>query len=372
MYRRLVVLVALVGCSSEETPAWEWPTSAPEAQGMTSGTLEAARQYAFTPERHTQGVVIIRHGNLVAEWYEEGRDANSYGASWSMGKSFTSALIGIAIHEGKIPGVSTPMSKYYPSWAGDDRNKITIEHTLHMSTGLMWDEDYVIEHATTSDVVHLVFTTDSPLAYVVGKSAEFPPDTMFEYSSGNTLLLSGVIQKATGMRAGDYAESRLFSKMGIKGAEWWRAKTGETLTYCCLDMTSRQYAQFGLLYMQHGIWEGEQIVPAAWVDASLTPAPTYQGYGYQWWLEGKTDTQLPPDLFMANGHDGQFIYIIPSLDLVVVRNGHYDKFDGPPIAEPQLFLRYPSDGLTPGGGTIPPETWSHADFLRPIIASISG
>lgn len=369
MKRSLVVLVAVVGCSSE--PKWDWPTSTPEEQGMNAGTLEAARQYAFQADRHTQGVVIIRHGVLVAEWYEDGRDAKSYAGSWSMAKSFTSALVGIAIHEGKIPSVQAKLVDYYPEWAGSPRDQITIEHTLHMSTGLMWDEDYVIEHATTSDVVHLVFTTDSPLDYVVSKPLEFPPDTMFEYSSGNTLLLSGVLAKATGKRAGDYAQEKLFSKLDIEGAEWWRAKTGETLTYCCLDMTSRDFARFGLLVMQHGMWDGEQVVPADWVDASLASAPTYKGYGYQWWLEGKDNPNLPADLFMANGHDGQFIYIIPSLELVVVRNGHYDKFDGPPIAEPQLFLRYPSDGLTPGGGTIPPASWSHEDFLRPILASIT-
>ncbi|HEX5058706.1 MAG TPA: serine hydrolase [Kofleriaceae bacterium] len=365
-----VLAVAVLGCSSSE-PSWEWPESTPAEQGMDATVLEGARTYAFQPGKNTQGVVVTRNGVLVAEWYEDGRDATSYGASWSMAKSFTSAVVGIAIDEGKIPNVSKKLVDYYPQWAGSPRDEISIEHVLHQSTGLMWDEDYVIEHATTSDVVHLVFATDSPLDYVLGKPLEFPPDTMFEYSSGNTLLLSGVIAKATGMRAGDYAQKKLFSKLGIKDAEWWRAKTGETLTYCCLDMTSRDYARFGLLFMQHGMWDGEQIIPAAWVDASVSSAPTYAGYGYQWWLEGKTDPDLPPDTFAAEGHDGQFIYVIPSLGLVVVRNGHYDKFDGPPIADPQLFLRYPSDGLVEGGGTLPPDSWSAAEFLRPIISSIT-
>ena len=148
-----------------------------------------------------------------------------------MAKSVTSALVGIAIHDHKIPSVQAKLVDYYPQWAGSPRDQITIEHTLHMATGLMWDEDYVIEHASSSDVVHLVFTTDDPLDFVVGKPAEFPPNTMFEYSSGNTLLLSGVIQQAVGERAGDYAQRKLFSKLGIKDGQWWRAKTGETLTY---------------------------------------------------------------------------------------------------------------------------------------------
>jgi CubicO group peptidase (beta-lactamase class C family) len=368
MKTTLVALV-VVGCSSE--PRWEWPESTPAEQGMDATVMEGARAYAFQPGKNTQGVVVTRHGTLVAEWYEEGRDATSYAGSWSMAKSFTSALVGIAIEEGKIKGVGTKLVDYYPEWAGSPRADITLENVLHMSSGLEWVEDYNVGNANDSDVVTLVFTTDSPLAYVVAKPLEKPPGTSWRYSSGDTLLLSGVIQKATGKRAGDYAQDKLFGRLDMTNAEWWRAKTGETLTYCCVDMTSRDFARFGLLYMQHGTWDGEQIVPAAWVDASLTSAPTYEGYGYQWWLEGKTDSRLPADLFMANGHDGQYIYVVPSLDLVVVRNGHYDKFEGPPIAEPQLFLRYPSDGLSPGGGTLPPDSWSHADFLKPILDAIT-
>jgi CubicO group peptidase (beta-lactamase class C family) len=114
--------------------------------------------------------------------------------------------------------------------------------------------------ANESDVVQLVFTTASPLDYVVAKPLESAPGTVFEYSSGDTLLLSGVLAKATGMSAGEYAQKKIFSRLDIAGAEWWRAKTGETLTYCCLDMTSRDFARFGLLYMNRGMWEGEQVV----------------------------------------------------------------------------------------------------------------
>lgn len=362
------VLGVLAACSSE--PAWEWPEAAPAEQQMDAATLEGARTYAFQPGKNTQGVVVTRRGTLVAEWYEDGRDKTSYGASWSVGKSFTSALIGIALEEGKIPSVSVPMVDYYPEWAGSPREAITLENVLHMASGLDWEEIYEVDRANESDVVQLVFTTESPLAYVVAREQLAAPGTVFNYSSGDSLLLSGLLQQATGMRAGDYAQEKLFGRLDIAGAEWWRAKTGETLTYCCLDMTTRDFARFGLLYLQRGMWDGEQIVPAAWVDASLTAASVYTGYGYQWWLEGATDTRLPPDLFMANGHDGQYIYVIPSRELVIVRNGHYDKYHGPAVAEPSLFLRYPSDGLTPEGGTVPPDNWSHEQFLKPILDSI--
>jgi CubicO group peptidase (beta-lactamase class C family) len=337
---------------------------------MDSAALEGARAYAFTPERHTQGVVVTRRGSLVAEWYAEGRGPDSYAASWSMGKSFTSALVGIAIDEGKIPSTDVALGDYYPQWT-DGRAAMKLDHVLHMASGLEWLEAYDFDNANGSNVVQLVLTPDPPLDYVLARPLEVEPGSRFSYSSGDTLLLSGILQQATGMAAGDYAQARIFSKLDITGAEWWKAHTGETLTYCCLDMTSRDYARFGLLYMQRGNWEGEQIIPESWIDATLAPSPQYAGYGYQWWLEGKVDSELPADLFMANGHDGQFIYVIPSLELVVVRNGIYDKFPGPPVADPSLFLRYPSDGLGgEGSGTIGPQTWSHADFLRPILDSI--
>jgi CubicO group peptidase (beta-lactamase class C family) len=368
---RVIACAALVllGCGGGE-PRWAWEVQAPEEQGMDSTTLDGARAYAFQEGKNTQGVVVTRRGVLVAEWYEEGAGPESYAASWSMAKSFTSALIGIALEESLLPGLDVPLVDYYPVWEGSPRDQIRLEHILHMATGLKWNEDYDLSGARDSDVVQLVLATESPLAYVLERPLESTPGTVFLYSSGDTLLLSGVLAQATGMTAGEYAEERIFSRLDIEGAEWWRAKTGESLTYCCLDMTSRDFARFGLLYMHGGVWEGEQVVPAAWVDASLTPSPLYSGYGYQWWLRDSIDRDLPADTFAAEGHDGQFIYVIPSLELVVVRNGHYDKDLGPPIADPTLFLRYPSDGLTPGAGTLPPDSWSAVEFLSPILASI--
>jgi CubicO group peptidase (beta-lactamase class C family) len=337
---------------------------------MDATTLDGARAYAFQEAKNTQGVVVIRRGVLVAEWYMDGTGPDSYAASWSVAKSFTSALIGIAIERGELPGVDAALADYYPQWQRTDHAAITIEHILRMTSGLTWDERYDVASARDSDVAQLVLTTGSPLAYVLDRPVESAPNTEFHYSSGDTLLLSGLLAQATGMPAGDYAEQRLLSKLGIERAEWWAAKTGETLTYCCLDMTSRDFARFGLLYMNGGRWDGEQIVPAAWVDASLAPSPRYEGYGYKGWLLGRVDDRLPDDLFAALGHDGQYIYVIPSLELVVVRNGSYYKDPGPAIADPTLFIRYPSGGIIPGGGTTPPDSWDDPAFLGPIIDSI--
>ena len=337
---------------------------------MDATTLDGARAYAFQEGKYTQGVVVTRRGVIVAEWYEDGAGPQSYAASWSMAKSVTSALIGIAIDEGAIPDVHVPLADYYPVWGGSPHEQIRLEHVLQMASGLEWLEAYDLSSANESDVAQLVLTTESPLDYVLARPVESPPNTAYLYSSGDSLLLSGVLAQATGMSAGEYAADRLLSRLDIEGAEWWIAKTGETLTYCCLDMTTRDFARFGLLYMHGGLWGDEQVVPASWVTASLTPSPLYDGYGYQWWLSPSFADDLPDDSFAAQGHDGQYIYVVPSLELIVVRNGHYDKDMGPPIADPTLFLYYPSGGLNPGAGTMPPDSWSHTDFLRPILDSI--
>ena len=136
-------------------------------------------------------------------------------------------------------------------------------------------------------------------------------------------------------------------------------------------MTTRDFARFGLLYMQHGIWEGEQIVPGgvgrriADVGADLRRATAISGGS-----RARRTRRCRPICSWRTATTASTSMSSRASDLVVVRNGHYDKFDGPPIADPQLFLRYPSDGLSPGGGTLPPDSWSHAEFLAPILASI--
>ena len=353
------------------TPGGEWDVEASEEHGMDPGTLEGAREYAFGDGMNTQGVVVVHEGVIVAEWYADGADEGSWAASWSMAKSFTSALVGIAIEDGLIPGVDEPMTTWYPDWAGTDKAAITLRDVLQMSSGLDWVEDYDPQSLGESDIIEMVVAAADQLAYAAGQPTAHPPGEVWSYSSGDTMLLSGVLEQVTGMPVDEYAQQEIFGPLDVEQAEWWRDARGHTLTYCCLDTSSRGFARLGLLYEREGVWDGEQVVPADWVADSLEAAPASNGeYGYQWWLD--EGNGLPDDLFSAQGHDGQFIYVIPSLDLVVVRNGTYVKDPGPPVADPNLFGKYPSDGLVPGRGTINPETWDDADFLRPIVDSLGG
>jgi CubicO group peptidase (beta-lactamase class C family) len=350
-------------------PGDDWTVASPEDHGMDAAMLEQARTYAFADGKNTQGVVVVHRGEIVAEWYADGADQDSWAASWSMAKSFTSALVGIAIDDGLIEGVDEPMTTWYPDWADTDKADITLKDVLQMSSGLDWDEDYDAGAVAESEVIAMVVGEQDQLAFAAARPAAHEPGSTWSYSSGDAMLLSGVLEQATGMPADEYAQQEIFDPLGIDQVEWWRDARGHTLTYCCLDTTSRDFARFGLLYEHQGRWGDDQVVPEGWVDDSLVPAADSDGdYGYQWWLYQPDD--VPDDIFEANGHDGQFIYVIPSLDLVVVRNGTYVKDPGEPVADPTLFEKYPSDGLVEGKGTSPPDGWNDTTFLDPIVQSL--
>lgn len=371
----LLTLVFAAGCGDDSDrnsadllwPAESWIEQAPEDQGMDSTVLQGAREYAFQEGKHTQGVVIVRRGALVAEWYADESDADSWATSWSIAKSFTSALIGIALDEGLIPDVDVSMARYIPAWSGTAREAITLRDVLWMSSGLQWTEEY---DDLTSDIAGLVLRERDPLSYVASREVGVAPGTVFNYSSGDTLLLSAVLEAATGMSAAAFAEQRIFAPLGMQRAEWWSDRSGHTLTFCCIDSTARDFARFGLLFLRKGRWRDATVVPPRWVEESTTSSPAYIGYGYQWWLLGEDTPGVPPDTYAAIGVDGQYIYVVPGLDLVVVRSGRYAKAAGPAVADPVLYPFLPAGGLFPGRGTVPPDEWDDGEFLAPIVASI--
>jgi CubicO group peptidase (beta-lactamase class C family) len=370
-----IVAALAAGCSGDSgSGARAWPTNgwtveAPAAHGMDAAVLEGARDYAFQPQKHTQGVVVVRHGVIVADWYEEGRDETSFATSWSVAKSFASAAVGIAIDEGLIAGVDVSMAEFFPDWRGTEKEAITLRDVLQMATGLEWVESYDPGDLSSSNIIQMILAERDQLAYAAAQPLALPPGTSFSYSSGDTMLLSGVLEVATGRKAGEYAAEKLFRPIGMAPVDWWRDAEGHTATYCCVDTPSREFAKLGLLYLRGGEWDGVQVVSSEWVAASTSPSPSYAGYGYQWWLDA-AESGLPA-YYSARGHDGQYIYVVPTLDLVVVRNGHYDKYPGEPMANPSLWPLIPSDGLIEGAGTIAPDDgWSDAAFLGPIVASI--
>lgn len=354
-----------------------WVLSTPQQQGLDPDGVAAAFEYAARPEFNSQAVVVVRHGKLVAEWYAPGNDAQTYGTSWSVGKSFASALIGIAIMQGLIESIDVPMTRFIPEWEGTDKADITLQHVLSMSTGLAWIEEYGIGNEEgLSDVTKMLFSFDQ-LQYAINQQLAHEPGTVWYYSSGTSMLMSRVIEAVTGVSAGEYAQEYIFDPLGMESAEWWSDGEGHTLTYCCLDATARDFAKFGLLFLQQGWWEGRQIVTEEWVQQSTTPSQqAYTGYGLQWWLNNPDAAydyypDLPLDIFMAFGYNGQYIYVLPSQDMVVVRLGEYIKPEVEPVAVDGLFgSGLWSDGFGPTGSKGPDIPWDDNAFLQPILAGI--
>jgi CubicO group peptidase (beta-lactamase class C family) len=320
-------------------PTTAWKPLAPEMLGFDPAKLQAAVDFE-TPNANSQAVMVIRHGYVAAEKYFAGASATMRHESYSMAKSFSSALVGIAIEAKLIASVDEKLCKYYPEeWdcndAADPRSRITIAHAMNISTGLRWNEDWRSTATGTNDVFLASFDM---VGTVLAREAVDEPGSKVRYSTGDPALLTGVLQGATGKTALAYAREVMLGPIGAMGINWNSDSSGRTTTYAGLQATAAEYAKFGYLFLNKGKWDGKQIVPESWVDFTTQAAdPCVDWYRYLWHQNapvrlGPQDpscdsffcapasfANLPADAYFAEGINGQFIFIVPSADLVVVR-----------------------------------------------------
>lgn len=329
-------------------PTTDFRTSDPAAAGMDTQKLADAVSFS-TAHSNTQAILILRHGYIVSESYFGSFTQDTRHESYSMAKSFTSALVGIAIQSKLLTGVDQKICQFYPEWdctnAADPRSRITIEHAMNVETGLQWHEDWRSNATGTNDAI--VGSAGNFLDYVIAKPAAAEPGTVKRYSTGDPALLSGVIQGATGKTALDYAREVLLGKIGIPDLVWNSDSKGRTTTYAGIQGTVREFAKYGFLYLRRGKWDGVQVVPEAWVDFTTRAKDRCnERYRYLWHINptvrlGETDpacadfpncrptalANLPGSAFFAEGVAGQFIFVAPSADLVAVRVAA-DPFQG--------------------------------------------
>lgn len=216
----------------ERVPGASWVVEDPDAEGMDADAFEEARSYAFVPERNTQGVMVVRHGAIVSEWYADGADADSWTASWSVAKSFSSAVTGIAVADGSIDSVDDPAATYLDEWAGTDKADITVEDILHMQSGLAWDEDYQPSSADSSDVVQMGLSANE-LAYAAARHVAKPPGSTWVYERRRHDPRRHR-RGATGTSMRDYATERLFKPIGMErliGGKTPRARRSGTAAW---------------------------------------------------------------------------------------------------------------------------------------------
>jgi CubicO group peptidase (beta-lactamase class C family) len=304
---------------------------------INQSKLDSALHLAFQPrfqnkDVHTRAVVIVKDGRIIAEQYAPGFSANTPFLGWSMAKSVTSALIGILVKDGKLD-VSQPAPIFNEKSARNKKQAITIEHLLQQTSGL----DYIEDYSSYSHATNMLFNKGDMAAYVASLPSKIPPGLEFYYSSGNSNLLSGIIRHTVGEKTYHaFPYNRLFYKLGMHHTLLEPDASGTYVGSSYIYASARDYARFGYLYLNGGVWNGERILPDGWVQKTVTApaANKSKNYGYQFWLNGSEGNdptkreypEAPADMFMADGYGGQRIYIIPSQKLVIVRMG-LNKFD---------------------------------------------
>jgi CubicO group peptidase (beta-lactamase class C family) len=299
-------------------PTQGWPTSTPEQQGMDSAQLVQMLDAVAAKKLNIHSILIIRHGYLVAEVHYGSTSPTVKHELYSATKSFTSALIGIAIQKGFIDGVNRSVLDFFTDRLVanlDDRKKaITLEHLLTMSSGLDWPESGKAYTTTDNPYVGMMRSPDW-VQFALDRPMAEQPGAVFNYNSGGSHLLSAIIQETTGIGTLAFATENLFKPLGITDVYWGADASGLAVGGSDLRLTPRDMAKFGYLYLRNGVWEGRKIVPAEWVKAStveqIETTDDELGYGYQWWV-------YPDGSFCAHGLGGQYIFVHPGQDLVVV------------------------------------------------------
>lgn len=305
--------------SDERKDTGVWPTSTPAAENMNATTLDKGYE-SLKKNTRLRSVLIARHGKLIYEKYPNGGAATQSNNVHSASKSIMQALLGIAIREGYIGSLEDTIYEYLPSsyFSGQPswKKEITLEELIEMTPGLSWYEEETEEESIAPSTNWVKAIIQQPGAYKPPKSE---PENWFNYSTGNTHILSAVLQSATGMSTCTFAGKYLFSDLGIAVEHWGRDPQAVYSGGYNVYMTARELALFGQLYLDNGVWGGKQLVPVETVkqaETRLNHEPEEEEYWYThgWWSR----TISGYDMYFAWGYGGQFVYVIPKLDLLFV------------------------------------------------------
>ncbi len=280
--------------------------------------LKSVVNASFDSLNKTRSVLVIYKDQIIAEQYADGFNEKSLHLGWSMTKSITSTIYGILQKQGKL---NVNDKADVDDWKDDNRSAITLNNLLQMNSGLEWVENY----NTISDVTKMLFLATDMSKVQMDKAFVGKPNESWNYSSGTSNLLSGILRKYfnTHQEYLDFWYSNLIDKIGMHSMVIETDLSGNYVGSSYAWATTRDWAKFGLLYLHNGNWNGTQIFDKSWVNYITTPTATANGeYGGHFWLnEGRVYPDVPKELFSANGFQGQRVFILPSKDLVIVRLG---------------------------------------------------
>jgi len=308
-----VLIVSIVTALHAAPPApFSFPRATPESQGISSAALGAFVEEAEQKLNALHSLMVVRHGQVVAEGWWTPYLANEPHMLYSLSKSFTSSAVGLAIAEGKL-SVDDPVLKFFPDEAPAEPSAnlkaMRVRDLLTMSTG--HHEDDVKDFPYQSD--------DSVVKAFLARPVSHKPGTFFFYNTPASYMLSAIVQKVTGQAVVDYLKPRLFDPLGIENPTWDASKQGVSMGGFGLNIRTEDIARFGQLYLQKGQWQGQQLLPTAWVETATSrmmsngSSPTSdweQGYGYQFWRSRH-------GFYRGDGAHGQFCLILPQYDTVV-------------------------------------------------------
>lgn len=323
-----------------------WQTASLSSVGMnTSRLVYLVNRIIDNSYTEVHSVVVVKNDKLVFEEYFPGHDflyngQNFHGAyvhfdrntrhdTHSVTKSFTSALVGIAVDKGLIQSVNDKIFDYFPDYSNlfdQQKEKITVKHLLTMSSGFQWNEWDVPISQSNHDIIRLIFSSD-PVYYVLSKPVVAEPGSVYYYNGGTVDLLGQIVKRASGVEVQNFSHANLFGPLGITNYNW-QTMYGSNVTCCHGDVyiTPRDMAKIGCLYLKKGIWNGARIISEEWVNFStqnhITPPVSWAyGYGYLWWLRRYFTGSSAYYSFNAEGWGGQQIIVIPSEEMVVVFTG---------------------------------------------------
>lgn len=268
----------------------------------------------------TRGIVVVKDGKLVAERYADGFSATTPQLGWSMTKSVTNLLVGRLVHDGEV---TLDDARLRPEWT-DERAAITVRQLLQMTSGLHWDETYSLG----TPITKMLYTEPDMGSYAASQKLDHAPGTYLQYSSGSTTLLCSILAANRG--GADFPRRTLFAPLGLASAVLEPDAVGNPVCSSYLWATPRDWAALGQFALADGVWNGTRLLPAGWMENSTLAVVAEKnedpGYATGWWANQRADgtlfaPELPTDTYFAQGHDGQWLVIVPSEKLVVVRLG---------------------------------------------------
>lgn len=326
--------------SSREVSKSENPYLFPLKKHFNLPDSFAIQNKSFSTQQYldssfTTGFIVIKNDSLAFEDYYLGNSASTRHIAWSMSKSFVSALVGIALEEGHIKSIQQPIDDYLPELKGSAYEGVRIKDILQMSTGVKFNEDYSDFYSDINKWGRQFAWGSSQNTFAASLENERQPGTYNHYVSINTHVLGMLLVKTTNKSLSQYLEEKIWQKIGMEYNSYWLMDDyGMEMALGGLNASLRDFAKLGQLYLQDGLWNGQEIVPKEWIKASITPdAPhlmpgtressTHKfGYGFQWWIPEGNDGE-----FLALGIYNQYIYINPTTRTVIVKNSANHRYN---------------------------------------------